>query len=86
MRFLGNIRLDTGSCSLNTGACPAKFRPTRGVSAEHGAVLSRLFSMAKKFTRFNANELDAKARYGVLRTRPEEYPRQVCMDFLETVN
>ncbi|KAJ0845210.1 hypothetical protein HanRHA438_Chr15g0711021 [Helianthus annuus] len=42
--------------------------------------------MSKKFTRFNANELDAKARHDVLRTRPEEYPRQVCMDLLGTVN
>ncbi|KAF5797150.1 hypothetical protein HanXRQr2_Chr08g0360291 [Helianthus annuus] len=42
--------------------------------------------MAKKFTRLNANELDAKARYDVLRTRPEEFPRQVCMDLLGAVN
>ncbi|KAF5758822.1 hypothetical protein HanXRQr2_Chr16g0733841 [Helianthus annuus] len=42
--------------------------------------------MAKKFSRFNASELAAQARYDVLRTRPEENPRQVCMDTLEAVN
>ncbi|KAJ0880663.1 hypothetical protein HanRHA438_Chr10g0465771 [Helianthus annuus] len=42
--------------------------------------------MSKKFTRFNANEQDAKARYDVLLTRPEEYPRQVCTDLLGLVN
>ncbi|XP_035837816.1 uncharacterized protein LOC118485613 [Helianthus annuus] len=42
--------------------------------------------MAKKFTRFNANELDAKAHYDVLKTRLEENPRQVCINTLEAVN
>ncbi|XP_021975392.1 uncharacterized protein LOC110870522 [Helianthus annuus] len=42
--------------------------------------------ISKKFTRFNANELDARARYDVLQTRPEEYPRQACMDLLALVN
>ncbi|KAF5781140.1 hypothetical protein HanXRQr2_Chr11g0480031 [Helianthus annuus] len=78
MGILGNRRLDTGSCSASTGACPADFSQTWGVPAEHG--------MAKKFTRFNASELAAQARYDVLRTRPEENPRQVCMDTLEAVN
>ncbi|KAJ0540274.1 hypothetical protein HanHA300_Chr08g0296381 [Helianthus annuus] len=39
-----------------------------------------------KFTRFNANELDARARYELLQTRPEEYPRQACTDLLTLVN
>ncbi|MFS8034560.1 hypothetical protein Hanom_Chr17g01582601 [Helianthus anomalus] len=41
--------------------------------------------MAKKFTRFNANEWAAQARFEVLKTRPEENPRQVCLDTLEVV-
>ncbi|KAJ0856653.1 hypothetical protein HanRHA438_Chr13g0580831 [Helianthus annuus] len=44
------------------------------------------FQMSAKFTRFNANELDARARYDMLQTRPEEYPRQACTDLLTMVN
>ena len=44
------------------------------------------FQMSKKFTRFNANELDARARYDTLQTRPEEYPRKACTDLLLMVN
>ncbi|KAJ0897938.1 hypothetical protein HanRHA438_Chr08g0351231 [Helianthus annuus] len=39
-----------------------------------------------KFTRFNASELDARARYETLQTRPEEYPRRACTDLLTMVN
>ncbi|KAM0035960.1 hypothetical protein Hdeb2414_s0015g00452691 [Helianthus debilis subsp. tardiflorus] len=42
--------------------------------------------MSKKFTRFTANDLNARARYDILQTRPEEYPRQVCTDLLAMVN
>ncbi|MFS7974116.1 hypothetical protein Hanom_Chr09g00864781 [Helianthus anomalus] len=44
------------------------------------------FQMSAKFTRFNANELDARARYDILQTRPEEYPRQACTVLLIMVN
>ncbi|MFS7948740.1 hypothetical protein Hanom_Chr06g00563431 [Helianthus anomalus] len=42
--------------------------------SEYGAVISQLFSMAKKFTRFNQNEWAAQARFEILKTRPKENP------------
>ena len=45
-----------------------------------------VFFQMSKFTRFGANELDARARYEVLQTRPEEYPRRACTDLLTMVN
>ncbi|MFS7912857.1 hypothetical protein Hanom_Chr02g00134811 [Helianthus anomalus] len=41
--------------------------------------------MASKFTKFKTNEWDYQALYDVLTTRPEEIPRQVCLETLETV-
>ncbi|KAJ0936757.1 hypothetical protein HanRHA438_Chr03g0134691 [Helianthus annuus] len=43
------------------------------------------FQMSK-FTRFNANELDARARYEVLQTRPEEYPRRGRVQTASNIN
>ena len=42
--------------------------------------------MSKKFTRFNATGLNERARFDVLQTKPEEYPRQACMELLTMVN
>ncbi|MFS7913653.1 hypothetical protein Hanom_Chr02g00144201 [Helianthus anomalus] len=41
--------------------------------------------MANKFTKFKANEWDYQDRYDILKTRPEETPKQVCLDTLEAV-
>ncbi|KAJ0534021.1 hypothetical protein HanIR_Chr09g0415051 [Helianthus annuus] len=85
MRFLGYRRLDTGSCPLNTGPCPAHC--LQFLSESHCFVLTfGVFFQMAKFTRFNASELDARARYELLQTRPEEYPRRACTDLLTLVN
>ncbi|MFS8017830.1 hypothetical protein Hanom_Chr15g01385001 [Helianthus anomalus] len=41
--------------------------------------------MARKFTSFNQNEWNYQACFDVLKTRPEEIPRQVCLETLEAV-
>ncbi|MFS8002431.1 hypothetical protein Hanom_Chr13g01202011 [Helianthus anomalus] len=41
--------------------------------------------MARKFTSFNQNELNYQARFEVHKTRPEENPRQVCLETQEAV-
>ncbi|MFS7929961.1 hypothetical protein Hanom_Chr04g00338531 [Helianthus anomalus] len=41
--------------------------------------------MANKFTRFKSTEWDYQARYDILQTRPEETPKQACLDTLEVV-
>ncbi|KAJ0509853.1 hypothetical protein HanIR_Chr11g0533851 [Helianthus annuus] len=83
MNFLGYRRLDTGPCPLNK--CPAHCLQFH--SKYHCFVLTfDVFFQMSKFTRFNASELDARARYEILQTRPEEYPRRACTDLLTMVN
>ncbi|MFS8022936.1 hypothetical protein Hanom_Chr16g01445351 [Helianthus anomalus] len=41
--------------------------------------------MYSKFTKFNTAEWDYQARYDILKTRPEETPKQMCLDTLEVV-
>ncbi|MFS8034117.1 hypothetical protein Hanom_Chr17g01577461 [Helianthus anomalus] len=44
-----------------------------------------LQKMANKFTRFKPKEWDYQARYNILQTRPEETPKQECLDTLEAM-
>ncbi|KAJ0685882.1 hypothetical protein HanLR1_Chr11g0408101 [Helianthus annuus] len=41
--------------------------------------------MANKFLRFKPSEWDYQACYDILQTRPEETPKQACLETLEAV-